>query len=158
MATAKSRSWLIETAIRAMPSCSARRSGAIVEPHRRLPRWQALDLDLAPADPAHAQAQDLADGLLGGPAPGEGLGPVAHVGGLGRGEDAASEPLAETLERRADAGDADDVDAQLGRPGGAARRLGDRAGAVADAHYSTVTDLARLRGWSTSVPRATATW
>ena len=24
--------------------------------------------------------------------------------------------------------------------------------------YSTVTDLARLRGWSTSVPRAVATW
>jgi hypothetical protein len=24
--------------------------------------------------------------------------------------------------------------------------------------YSTVTDLARFRGWSTSVPRATATW
>ena len=24
--------------------------------------------------------------------------------------------------------------------------------------YSTVTDLARLRGWSTSVPRATAVW
>ena len=24
--------------------------------------------------------------------------------------------------------------------------------------YSTVTDLARLRGWSTSVPRATAMW
>ena len=24
--------------------------------------------------------------------------------------------------------------------------------------YSTVTDFARLRGWSTSVPRATAVW
>lgn len=24
--------------------------------------------------------------------------------------------------------------------------------------YSTVTDFARLRGWSTSVPRKTATW
>ena len=24
--------------------------------------------------------------------------------------------------------------------------------------YSTVTDLARLRGWSTSVPRSTAVW
>ena len=24
--------------------------------------------------------------------------------------------------------------------------------------YSTVTDLARLRGWSTSVPRASAVW
>ena len=24
--------------------------------------------------------------------------------------------------------------------------------------YSTVTDLARLRGWSTSVPLITATW
>ncbi len=28
----------------------------------------------------------------------------------------------------------------------------------ADSHYSTVTDLARLRGWSTSVPRNTAMW
>ncbi len=26
------------------------------------------------------------------------------------------------------------------------------------AAYSTVTDLARLRGWSTSVPLSTATW
>src|SRR5690606_5753758 len=31
-------------------------------------------------------------------------------------------------------------------------------GVEARRHYSTVTDLARLRGWSTSVPRRIATW
>ena len=43
-------------------------------------------------------------------------------------------------EHRDDAIDVDQVDAYL-----------------VPAHYSTVTDLARFRGWSTSVPRATAT-
>ncbi len=31
-------------------------------------------------------------------------------------------------------------------------------GCLGPATYSTVTDLARLRGWSTSRPRFTATW
>ena len=33
-----------------------------------------------------------------------------------------------------------------------------RLGGVRSASYSTVTDLARLRGWSTSRPARTATW
>jgi hypothetical protein len=33
-----------------------------------------------------------------------------------------------------------------------------RRGCPDAANYSTVTDLARLRGWSTSVPRASAVW
>ena len=42
-------------------------------------------------------------------------------------------------------------------PGGTATSDGSVAVAIARP-YSTVTDLARLRGWSTSVPRAMATW
>ena len=55
MATAYSRSWLIETAMRSMPSCSARAQGPVVEAHRRLAGGQAHDLDLAPADAADAR-------------------------------------------------------------------------------------------------------
>jgi hypothetical protein len=33
-----------------------------------------------------------------------------------------------------------------------------RDSAIRTVPYSTVTDFARLRGWSTSVPRASATW
>lgn len=36
--------------------------------------------------------------------------------------------------------------------------LRERTVVCAGIGYSTVTDLARLRGWSTSVPRSTATW
>ena len=58
-----------------------------VEPDRRLAGRQPFDLDVLPADPPDAQAQDLADGLLGGPPAGERLGPVADVAPLGRGQD-----------------------------------------------------------------------
>ena len=61
------------------------RGGAAVEPDRRLAGRQALDLDLAPADAPDAEAEDLADRLLGGPAAGERLGPVADVGAAPRG-------------------------------------------------------------------------
>ena len=40
-------------------------------------------------------------------------------------------------------------------PGGTA---GSAAGSGRTIAYSTVTDLARFRGWSTSVPRVTAVW
>lgn len=40
-------------------------------------------------------------------------------------------------------------------PGGAGPRLDHPRG---PGSYSTVTDLARLRGWSTSQPRRTAMW
>ena len=41
------------------------------------------------------------------------------------------------------------------RPGGRATASDGSTAGIA-LPYSTVTDLARLRGWSTSVPRATA--
>ena len=108
------------------------REGAVVEAHRRLARGQAHDLDLAPADAADAEAEDLAHGLLGRPATGQVLGPVADVGVLGRGEDALREAAAMPGEGVADPVDVDDVDAQLGRArgwrreSGAARRVSHR--------------------------------
>ena len=72
MATAYSRSWLIETAMRSMPSCSARGAPRSWSGPWGWPVGSADDLDLAPADAADTQPQDLAHGLLGGPASGEG--------------------------------------------------------------------------------------
>jgi len=43
-------------------------------------------------------------------------------------------------------------------PGGGAGSTLSSAAVIGRTDYSTVTDLARLRGWSTSVPRATAMW
>src|SRR6185503_10677955 len=79
----------------------------------------------------------------------------------GLGEHALGEPLPEALDRGRDAGDLDDVDAELGRALGDGARREDGIGrgtGPRHAPYSTVTDLARFRGWSTSVPRATAVW
>ena len=116
------------------------------------------------------------DGLLGRPAAGHGLGSAAHVAVLGRRQHATGEPVPEPLERGTDAVDLDDVDAELGHAqqgavhgivGSSRRADGSRSvastfGAVVlgisgrlAAHrsvYSTVTDFARLRGWSTPCP------
>ena len=73
--------------------------GPVVEADGGLAGGQADDLDLAPADAPDAQAEDLADGLLGRPAAGQVLRPVAHVGGLGVGQDAPREAGAEALQR-----------------------------------------------------------
>ena len=124
--------------------------GAAVEPDGGLPGRHPLDLDVAPADAADAEPEDLRDGLLGRPAAGHRLGPAADVALLRLGQHPPGEARPEPLERRPDPIDLDDVDPELGRPG---RERGRRAIGAA---YSTVTDLARLRGWSTSVPRATA--
>ena len=67
----------------------------------------------------------------------------AAVALLGVRQHASPEPLWVLAEDRDDAVDVDQVDADL---------VAAHAGG-----YSTVTDFARLRGWSTSVPRATAT-
>ena len=97
--------------------------------------------------PANAQAKHLADRLLGGPAAGDPLGLRPAVASLAIGQDPLAEAIREAAKGRDDAVDVDQVDADLV----AAHRGGAGGG------YSTVTDFARLRGWSTSVPRATAT-
>ena len=114
--------------------------GAVVEVDLRLPRRIREDLDISPPDPANAKPQDLAHRLLRRPATGDLLRPAAAVAILRGGQDPVPEPLRVAAEHRDDAVDVDQVNPNL-----------------VPAHYSTVTDLARLRGWSTSVPRATAT-
>ena len=144
----------------AHPELLGSRGGPAVEPHVRLARRQAFDLDLGPADAADAEPEDLGHGLLGRPPAGEVLGPVAHVAALAVGQHPAREALPEPLDGVRDPVDLDDVDAELGRPLGDDARGDHRIGRRARARhpYSTVTDFARLRGWSTSVPRATAVW
>ena len=111
---------------------------AIVEPHDGLAGGQAHDLDLPPTHTADAQTEHLADGFLGGPAAGEALRTITHVGVLGRGQDTAGEAAPVPGDGARDALDLDDVDAQLR----GARRGHGRPGLA----HSTVTDLARLRG------------
>ena len=100
----------------------------------------------------------MRDGLLGGPAAGHRLGPAADVALFRFGQHALREARPKRAERGADPVDPDDVDAELGRAGRHAAREARRLGVGHRRPYSTVTDLARLRGWSTSVPRATAMW
>ena len=87
-----------------------------VQPDRRLAGRQPLDLDVAPADAAHAEPEDLRHRLLGGPATGHRLGAIADVAALGVGQHPAREARSEAIERGADPGDLDDVDPELGRP------------------------------------------
>ena len=106
-----------------------------MEPDGGLAGRQPHDLDLPPADAADAEPEDLADRLLGRPATGHRLGPVAHVALLGVGQDAPREARAELVERRPDAVHLDDVDPELGRPSGSAvgsvsADLGSRAGSA----------------------------
>ena len=75
------------------------------------------------------------------------LDPAADISALALGEDAMPEAVRKAPEHRDDAIDVDEVDPDL---------VAAHRGTV-EAAYSTVTDFARLRGWSTSVPRATAT-
>src|SRR3954468_1694094 len=90
--------------------------GAAPQDDRGLARREPLDLDVRPADAAHAEAQHLRHGLLRGPSSGEGLGPHPDVPLLSLGEDPVGEAGAEAVDRRRDPLDLDDVDAQLGRP------------------------------------------
>ena len=123
----------------------------------RLTGREALDLDVAPADAADAEAEHLRDGLLGRPPAGHRLGTIADIPALRFCEHTAREPLSEALERCPDPLDLDDVDAELRRAGRYQPRGAGGRTSVIGLPYSTVTDLARLRGWSTSVPRASAT-
>ena len=157
-ATAYSASWVIETATRPIPSCSARPAA---RPWRTIDGWpvgsRSTSMSFQPT-PRTPEAQDLGHGLLGGPATGERLGSLAHVALLARGQDPVGEALPEPRDRGRDPVDLDDVDAQLVVPGGTrpagVSSSGD--GSSVAIAYSTVTDFARFRGWSTSVPRATA--
>ena len=137
--------------------------GPSVQPHRGLPGRQSLDLDVAPADSADSEPEDLAHRLLRRPAPGERLRSIANVATLGRRQDSLGEPFPEPTDRRPDPIHLDDVDPQLA--GASVAGLGlpvtgmpsrPEGRAPPRVSYSTVTDFARLRGWSTSVPRATA--
>jgi hypothetical protein len=130
-----------------------------VQAHGRLAGRQPLDLDVAPADSTDAEPEDLADGLLGRPAAGERLGPhpdVALLGGVRtrfekRSPNRSIEPrIRSTL--------------MMSMPSSVIAAATSGSDAASDSTvlpairhaYSTVTDLARFRGWSTSVPRATA--
>ena len=119
---------------------------------------QPLDLDVAPADPADAETEDLGDRLLGGPAAGEGLRPVADVALFGARSGPASRSA--TPKRSRDARIRSTLMMSMPSsvvPGGTRPAgIGAPTGRRPVHPYSTVTDLARLRGWSTSVPRATA--
>ena len=101
---------------------------ASVEDDIRLARRQALDLDVAPADAAHAQAQHLGDGLLGRPATREGLRALAHVALLAGREHPVREALPEALDGCRDALDLDDVDPELRRARRHDARRHDRVG------------------------------
>ena len=68
---------------------------AAVQADGGLARRQALDLDVAPADAAHAEAEHLGDGLLGRPAAGHRLGAVRGRSAVRRGQHALREALAE---------------------------------------------------------------
>ena len=85
------------TATRASPSWSAR---SAARPWRRTDGWPVGSRSIsifAPADAAHAEAEDLADGFLRGPAAGERLGAPADVAGLGGRQDPRDEPVAESI-------------------------------------------------------------
>ena len=91
--------------------------GPAVKPDRGLAGRHPLDLDVTPADPADAEAEDLRDRLLGRPPAGHRLGPTADVALFRFGQDPLGEARPELVERGPDAGHLDDVDAELGRPG-----------------------------------------
>ncbi len=95
---------------------------------------------------------ELAHRLLGGETTGETIGAPVAVGALG-GREQTVRQCGVTAQRRLEAARRGDVDAH-----GRNRDEGEERGHGYRRAYSTVTDLARLRGWSTSQPRSTATW
>lgn len=71
----------------------------------------ASDFHLSPSDPARARAQSFHRGFLGGESRGELRSPPSTVGDLTFGVDALKKAIAESLERRCDPFDLDDVHA-----------------------------------------------
>ena len=147
-ATAMRRSCEIETLTSSRSIASARRAARVVQVDLRRAGAVRQDLDLAPPDAAHAEPEHLADRLLRRPAAGDALHAAAAVALLVLGQHAQPEAVREA-----------------GRARRWMRSMSMRSMPISwrlilgvmPRRYSTVTDLARLRGWSTSVPRATAT-
>ena len=101
-----------------------------------LPCWQTLNLDLLPANSAHAKPQHLGDGLFCRPAPSHRLWTTANVGALGVGQHTPLKPFWMATQDVRNAIDANDVNADL-------RRV---RGVLYLVHHSTVTDFARFFG------------
>src|SRR5437867_6288121 len=90
---------------RGRPCCRAP-----VEPYLWRPCPVGQDLDLPPADAPHAEAEHLADRLLGRPAAGDPLDLAAAIARLGVGQDACPKPIREATKQRDDSIDVDQVD------------------------------------------------
>ena len=97
IATAKSDSWLIETAIRPIPSCSARARRPAVEPHRRAGRSAAAPPRCrASRCRGRPSPSTLDTASLAAQRPAMRLRPVADVALLGRRQDAAARSATRT--------------------------------------------------------------
>jgi hypothetical protein len=107
-----------------------------VETDGWLPCWQTLNLDLLPANSAHAKPQHLRDGLLCGPAPSHRLRATAYISALGVGQHTPLKPFWMATQDVRNASNANDVNADL-------RRV---RGVLPYVHHSTVTDFARFFG------------
>src|SRR5260221_3002838 len=90
------------------PERAAPLLGPAVQRDDRLAERRAPDLDLPPANAADAQAEDLRDGLLRRPPPGEMEDVAAAVRAFPLGVDAPEEPLIVPVEDPLDADGLDD--------------------------------------------------
>ncbi len=105
------------------------------------------DLAVVPFQPGRVD-EHLGDGLLDRPLAGEGRDTQSVAAGeidLAGGEDTSGETR-RAFQCGGETARVDEVDADADDP----------SGQVREQDYSTVTDLARLRGWSTSWPLAVA--
>ena len=111
------RSWVRLISIRSSPISRERRSAPPCRITTGLPRALGEDLDLAPANPAHASAERLHHGFLAREAGCELRGAVATVVKLALGIDALEEALAVPIEHALKALQQQQVDAagEVGR-------------------------------------------
>src|SRR6478736_4735400 len=98
------------------PELLGPRGRPAMQPDGGLAGRHPLDLDVTPADPPDAEAEDLRDRFLGRPPAGHRLGPATNVALFGFGQDPLGETGPELVQGGADPGHADDVDAELGGP------------------------------------------
>src|SRR5687768_3449408 len=87
--------------------------GAAMEVDLRRTGPVRQDRDVAPSDAAHAEAEHLADGLLGRPATRDPLDPASAVALLVFGQDAKPKAVREAGQDGMDAVDVDEVDPDL---------------------------------------------